>query len=70
MPDLSPWSDRIDPATIPDPVLYAEVGRRIAAKRSVSTGGRNGGRPKLLRPCPRCGVQLGAVDLRRHKCPE
>jgi hypothetical protein len=25
-------------------------------------------KPKKLRPCPKCGVQLGAREMRLHKC--
>ncbi len=27
-----------------------------------------GGRPKVMRPCKRCGIEFSAVDLRKHKC--
>ena len=25
-------------------------------------------KPKKLRPCPKCGVELGAREMRLHKC--
>jgi hypothetical protein len=25
-------------------------------------------KPKKLRPCPKCGVSLGAREMRQHKC--
>lgn len=27
---------------------------------------RAGGRPKVLHPCPKCGIQFGARDLAKH----
>lgn len=53
---------------IPDSWLIAEWNRRRQAKRVTRSGGRNGGRPKVLRPCPKCGLALPAVEMRRHKC--
>lgn len=55
---LRPWSDNIDPATIPDDVLYSEVGRRRGAHTRNRTGGRNGGRPKTIFTCPICGKDI------------
>jgi hypothetical protein len=43
---MKQWTDTIDPATIPDDVLYGEIGRRRSAARRTFTGGRNGGRPR------------------------
>jgi hypothetical protein len=60
------WSDSIDPASIPDAVLTSEWARRNAAKRR--TYGAGSGRPKIMRPCPTCGVEFSASDLRRHRC--
>jgi hypothetical protein len=25
-------------------------------------------KPKKLRPCPKCGVSLGAREMRQHRC--
>ena len=36
---LKPWTDDIDPATIPDDVLLRERARRNAGKRKSYTGG-------------------------------
>lgn len=36
---LRPWTDRIDPATIPDQVIVSEHARRNARKRHSYTGG-------------------------------
>lgn len=57
-----PWSDDIDPRTIPDEVLRSERGRRNAEKR-VS---RRGGRPKVMGRCA-CGFKGGTVEMRAHK---
>jgi hypothetical protein len=51
-------------ATVPTPLLLSEVGRRNNAARV----NRSGGRPKLLKPCPKCGKSCGARELVR-KCP-
>ena len=36
---LKPWTDNIDPSTIPDDVLKTERARRNALKRTTYTGG-------------------------------
>ena len=36
---MRPWTDDIDPATIPDAVIISENGRRNARKRKTYTGG-------------------------------
>jgi len=36
---LKPWTDNIDPSTIPDEVLKSERGRRNGLKRESYTGG-------------------------------
>ena len=43
----------------------------IAGKRSagISRGPRPGtGRPAKLSPCPKCGLPLGVVAMRKHRC--
>jgi hypothetical protein len=69
MRKLKRWTADIDPATIPDSVLFAEVGRRRSAKRT--TFGAGTGRPQKVSSCPGCGVELGVVDMRAHRsgCP-
>jgi len=54
---LRPWSDNIDPATIPDEVLATERGKRNAAKRKTRSGGLVWGKhnPKVTNcRCQRC----------------
>lgn len=63
---MKTWTKGFDMASIPDDVLASEVGRRRVAKRK--TAGKGGGRPKVLRPCPRCGEMLGAAEMRAHAC--
>lgn len=44
---------------------------QIAGKRSagISRGPRPGtGRPAKLSPCPKCGLPLGVVAMRSHRC--
>jgi len=50
---------------VPKKLLLSEVGRRNNASRRVNSGGR----PKVLRPCPKCGASLSARDLAKHSCP-
>jgi len=59
-----PYQLNWDLATIPDAIWYAEVGRRLNEKRTVKTGGRNGGRPM---PCGHCGSSDCAACVRRVK---
>lgn len=60
------WSSAIDPKTIPDTVLKSEWARRNSLKRTRFGAGT--GRPKILRPCPKCGVEMGSRELRSHRC--
>jgi hypothetical protein len=59
---MTSYTSKLDMSTVPDDVLYAEVGRRRVAKRPEGVGGR----PAVLRPCPHCGHEFGARDLRAH----
>jgi hypothetical protein len=51
--------------TVPKKLLLSEVGRRNNKSRRVHSGGR----PKVLKPCPKCGGMFGARELVRA-CPE
>src|SRR6516162_6759297 len=53
----------IDLSKVPDD---AEVGRTSAMRQSYVAGS---GRPKKLGQCPKCGVEMGTVELRKHRCP-
>ena len=57
--------------SIPDAVLYSEVGRRNAARRTTAGGARPGAgrKPQMLR-CPRgCGQMVTKTEARRgHGC--
>ena len=53
-----------DLSTIPDTEFYSEAGRRRQRLRKED----HGGRPKKLKPCPKCGAKFGARELRAHKC--
>ena len=66
---MKPWSDSIDPSTIPDEVLLAERARRNSARRSTFTGGTNGGRPKRAYLCEGCHARIeGSREAQTHKC--
>jgi hypothetical protein len=56
--------------SIPDEVLYSEVGRRNAARRTTAGGYRPGaGRKPTLVKCLRCGQQVTKTQARRgHSC--
>lgn len=41
----------------------SELGRALNALRKNT---KNAGRKKVLRHCPKCGVQYGAAELQRH----
>jgi hypothetical protein len=58
------WADLLRLA--PADALMAEAGRRNADKRSSF-----GHRPLVMRPCPFCGLELGARQMREHRphCP-
>lgn len=58
MIDKPDWSALL--RAVPDEPLYSEVGRR--------NGLRSGGRPKVLRKCKKCGAELGAREMKAHKC--
>lgn len=47
----------IDLSKIPDADILREAARRQ---------GRRGGRPKVMRPCPKCGEVMGALKLKAH----
>ena len=42
--------------------LTSRAARAMAAKRKTFAGGR----PPVLRPCPRCGQEFGVNALRLH----
>ena len=48
---------------VPDKLLQAEAAKRNVAKRKVHSGGDT----TKLRPCPKCGVQMGHRALVKHK---
>ncbi len=60
------WSDQIDPKTIPDSVLKREWARRNSLKRTRF--GAGSGRPKLMRRCAECGLEMSAREFRSHHC--
>lgn len=60
------WSDDIDPKTIPHAVLKREWARRNSLKRV--NFGAGSGRPRIMRRCPACGVDMGSREFRQHRC--
>ncbi len=56
----------IDLSKVSDADLFSEVQRRRAAQRK--TFGAGTGRPKKVKPCPRCGAPYGAREMRQHQC--
>ena len=49
----------LDLAHLTDAQIYSEAAKRRA--RNPGTG-----RPRVLKPCPKCGGQFGVMDLRKH----
>ena len=66
MTTLRGWAGNIDPKTIPDAVLKSEWARRNSLKRARFGAGT--GRPKIMRSCAACGVEMGSRELRGHHC--
>jgi hypothetical protein len=65
---MTTYSKQFDMSTIPDDVLWAEVGRRRVGMRPKGVGGR----PKSKNACPYCNDVFGFNELRAHKprCPK
>lgn len=59
------WSETIDPSTIPDAVVWSELGKRRRARQINAVPGT--GRPPKLRPCPHCALEFASRDLRAHE---
>ena len=55
----------IDLTLLSDEDVHNEYWRRRRA--IVATAENKGGRPRKLRPCPKCGAQLGHMELRTHQ---
>lgn len=67
---LECWSDKIDPASIPDDVITSENGRRNARKRRSYSGGvawaEHNPNVKNCR-CKRCGARRAKEKEKREK---
>ena len=46
--------------------IRSAIGKITRAARKTVT--RAGGRPPVIRECPRCHIQLPTAAMRRHKC--
>lgn len=63
---MRPWSNSIDPATIPEDILRSEWARRNSGKRK--TFGAGPGRPRIAPRCA-CGTMtLSRAKKRKHLC--
>jgi len=60
-----PYKPSWDISTIPTELIRSEAARRLPRAGRVPN-------PKVLRPCPYCGQQMGARELRAHQaiCPK
>jgi hypothetical protein len=58
------YSPKLKMETIPDPILTSEYQRRLSARRTVRSGGRNGGRPM---PCGNCTLDSCDPCQRKKK---
>lgn len=63
---MRPWTNDIDPRTIPDAVLASERGRRNAAR--VQTRRKAGGRPRKPAVCRHGREFPSTVQARRCGC--
>ena len=55
--------------SIPEAKLLSAAARRLASKRTDYSA--NTGRPVIRRPCPDCGLEFAAREMRTHRpeCP-
>lgn len=66
------------------PYCHRRISNKLIARRLARRGGHStsdakvaaarenaklGGRPKVLRSCPKCGVMMSAREILRHRCP-
>ena len=69
---MSNWSPDITADSIPDEVITAEYKRRIEpaimAARSAARQTKAGGRPVVMKRCPRCHCRVTARQM-RAACP-
>lgn len=75
LPETWPWDKPAIVASSVDPRLKAYSGwgkPKNAAAQSLAKLRKRCGPLPVLRPCPRCGVELGAGAMRRHhaRCPK
>ena len=56
----------IDLTKVPYEDLRAELQRRRAAMRE--NFGAGSGRPKVMKTCTGCGLEMGAREFRKHQC--
>lgn len=58
--DLREWLRSLDKGE--RKVVKSEVAKWDNSRRKVQAGGR----PKVLKPCPKCGVSFGAREMAKH----
>jgi len=51
----------------PKAIHSAAATLRQSARKTIS---RAGGRPPIIRECPRCLIRLPTAKMRSHKCPK
>ena len=62
------YRDTWNLATVPEDVFKREWSRRSYVKRKAIGAAAAGGRPKVVKPCPKCGQAFSAREMRRHSC--
>ena len=58
------YSPDWDLSSIPPELVLSEASRIMRERKSTFAGGR----PKIMRRCPKCRAKMGARELRAHKC--
>ena len=48
--------------------MARKLTKRAAREMAAARKNFKGGRPRIMRPCPNCGVELSARQLLAHEC--
>jgi len=48
--------------------MSRKLTRLAARKMAAARKTRRGGRPRVMRPCPKCGAELSARQMAAHDC--
>jgi transcriptional regulator NrdR family protein len=48
------------------PHCHKSISASQIASALARSGSETAGRPKTIKPCPKCGQRFGALELRKH----